>query len=91
MGQKLKTEYYVRDMNVLRLSKTLTRTYCGNYIYEDGNLSQVLFDGGYITFNGSDAEHHYYIQDHLGRSTSRKGGAFIAKRRKNIRSVVKAK
>lgn len=68
MGQKQKTEYYVRTMNGLRLNKTLTRTYCGNYIYENNDFVQVLFDGGYITFNGSDAEYHYYIQDHLGNN-----------------------
>ena len=52
--------------------------------------------------NATRPDFYYYTKDHQGRSTSRKGGAFlllcitqaalrfdyIAKRRKNVRSVV---
>jgi len=39
-----------------------------NYIYQDGTLSQILFDGGYITIGDSIAEYHYYVTDHLGNN-----------------------
>ena len=51
--------------------------YCGNYVYENGKLSRILFDGGYITFpdttvnevtiaNINKPQYHYYFTDHLG-------------------------
>ena len=51
--------------------------YCGNFIYENGKLSRILFDGGYITFpdttvnevtiaNINKPQYHYYFTDHLG-------------------------
>ena len=40
--------------------------YCGNCIYEDGTLSRILIDGGYITFESNIPKYHFYIQDHLG-------------------------
>ena len=44
----------------------VTIDYCGNYIYEDGTLSRILIDGGYITFESNIPKYHFYIQDHLG-------------------------
>ena len=47
----------------------LTIDYCGPFIYEDGQLKRVLFDGGYITFdaNSNNApEYHFHVTDHLG-------------------------
>lgn len=48
-------------------SDTLTVDYCGNYIYENGVLRQLLVDGGYITL-GQDTmpSYHFYLKDHLG-------------------------
>ena len=49
------------------LKKTCT-DYCGNVIYENGALSRILVDGGYITMNGTTPTYHYYIQDHQGNN-----------------------
>lgn len=35
-------------------------------VYENNVLKQVLFDGGYITFNGATPLYHFYLKDHLG-------------------------
>ena len=62
-GNKLKTTY--------RTSGSTTETstdYCGNMIYENNVLKQILIDGGYITFNGSTPQYHYYLKDHLGNN-----------------------
>jgi RHS repeat-associated protein len=62
-GNKLKTTY--------RTSGSTTETstdYCGNMIYENNVLKQILVDGGYITFSGSTPQYHYYLKDHLGNN-----------------------
>nr|WP_320036967.1 RHS repeat-associated core domain-containing protein [uncultured Bacteroides sp.] len=49
--------------------KEITQTdYCGKVIYENGTLSRILVDGGYITMSGTIPTYHYYIQDHLGNN-----------------------
>ena len=49
--------------------KEITQTdYCGNVIYENGTLSRILVDGGYITMSSTIPTYHYYIQDHLGNN-----------------------
>ena len=47
-----------------------TLTYCGNFIYRNGTLKRVLFDGGYVTPGtaGSAPEYHFFIRDHLGNN-----------------------
>ena len=42
--------------------------YCGNMIYENNVLKQILIDGGYITFSGTAPYYHYYLKDHLGNN-----------------------
>lgn len=42
--------------------------YCGNMLYENGTLKQILIDGGYITFSGTTPQYHFYLQDHLGNN-----------------------
>lgn len=42
--------------------------YCGNLIYENNILKQILIDGSYITFNGSTPQYHFYLKDHLGNN-----------------------
>ena len=62
-GKKLQTSY--------KLSASATpipTDYCSNIIYENNVLKQILVDGGYITFNGSTPQYHYYLQDHLGNN-----------------------
>ena len=45
---------------------TLKTDYCGNMIYENGQLSKILTDVGYITLANSTPTYHYYLQNHLG-------------------------
>ena len=40
----------------------------GNRVYEDGVLSRLLFDGGYVSFRDSVPTCHYYIRDYLGNN-----------------------
>ena len=42
--------------------------YCGNIIYENASIKQIMFDGGYITLSGTTPIYHYYLQDHLGNN-----------------------
>ena len=44
------------------------KDYCGNIIYENSSVKQILFDGGYITFSSGAPVYHYYLQDHLGNN-----------------------
>ena len=37
-------------------------------IYENGQLSKILTDVGYITLSNSTPTYHYYLQDHLGNN-----------------------
>ncbi|MBR6604776.1 MAG: RHS repeat-associated core domain-containing protein, partial [Prevotella sp.] len=39
-----------------------------NMIYENNVLKKILIDGGYITFNDTIPEYHYYLKDHLGNN-----------------------
>ena len=43
------------------------REYAGNRVYEDGVLSRLLFDGGYVSFRDSVPTCHYYIRDYLDK------------------------
>ena len=47
---------------------TLKTDYCGNMIYENGQLSKILTDVGYITLVNSTPTYHYYLKDHLGNN-----------------------
>ena len=47
---------------------TLKTDYCANMIYENGQLSKILTDVGYITLANSTPTYHYYLQDHLGNN-----------------------
>ena len=80
-GNKLSADYNLSLMNVVKgttsnnaqsaNSVTSHRDYCGNFIYEDGALKMMLFDGGYVTFNGTDyntPQYHFYLKDHLGNN-----------------------
>lgn len=60
-GNKLKAIYRTAVP-----STELTLDYCDNMIYENGELKQVLVDGGYISFANGKAVYHYYLKDHLG-------------------------
>ena len=62
-GTKLQTVH-----KTLQPQTSATTTYCGNMIYENGVLKQMLIDGGYVTFSGATPVYHFYIQDHLGNN-----------------------
>ena len=62
-GTKLQTVH-----KTLQPQTSTTTTYCGNIIYENGALKQMLVDGGYVTFSGATPVYHFYIQDHLGNN-----------------------
>ena len=62
-GTKLQTVH-----KTLQPQTSATTTYCGNMIYENGALKQMLIDGGYVTFSGATPVYHFYIQDHLGNN-----------------------
>ena len=77
-GNKLRADYNLSLMNVINGTSsnaqagngvTTHRDYCGNFIYEDGALKMLLFDGGYVTFNSSNSpKYHFYLKDHLGNN-----------------------
>ena len=43
------------------------REYAGNRVSEDGVLSRLLFDGGYVSFRDSVPTYHYYIRGYLDK------------------------
>ena len=80
-GEKLRTDYYINPLpNAVpqvnggtggtgNANLQHTRVdYSGNLVYENDTLKQVLIDGGYVTFNGSSPQYHFYVQDHLGNN-----------------------
>lgn len=77
-GVKLSADYNLSLMNVVNGTQnsvkssngvTFHRDYCNNFIYEEGALKILLFDGGYVTFlDGGTPEYHFYIKDHLGNN-----------------------
>ena len=77
-GNKLSANYNLSLMNVVKGTSNNTqggngvsthRDYCGNFIYEDGALKMMLFDGGYVTFdNDNTPQYHFYPKDHLGNN-----------------------
>ena len=80
-GHKLRTDYYINPLpnmvpqvnggTGMNRNANLQHTrvdYCGNLVYENDTLKQVLFEGGYVTFNGTTPQYHFYIQDHQGNN-----------------------
>ena len=51
-----------------QISATHTVDYCGNVIYEGGNLNRILTEEGYITLSGGTPTYHYYLKDHQGNN-----------------------
>ena len=62
-GRKLRTSYKTSPV-----STPVPTDYCGSMIYENNVLTQVLVDGGYITFSGTTPQYHFYLKDHLGNN-----------------------
>lgn len=57
-----------KKLHVAYGSPNSTTDYCGNMIYENGTLTKILVDGGYITFSGTAPVYHYYLKDHQGNN-----------------------
>ena len=47
-------------------SVTVRRDYVGDFIYENGLLKRILFDGGYVHVNGNSRSYMFFLKDHLG-------------------------
>jgi len=47
---------------------TTSTDYCGNVIYENGALSRILTEEGYITLLGATPTYHYFLKDHQGNN-----------------------
>jgi len=62
-GKKLRVSYKTSPV-----STPVPTDYCGSMIYENNVLTQVLVDGGYITFSGTTPQYHFYLKDHLGNN-----------------------
>lgn len=58
----------IRPLSSDEVSTTHTVDYCGNVIYEGGNLSKILTEVGYITLSGTSPTYHYYLKDHQGNN-----------------------
>ena len=56
-GTKLRTVHYINGV-------ARTTDYCGNAIYENGELKMLLNEVGYYSFQ--DKKYHYYLKDHQG-------------------------
>nr|WP_321521006.1 RHS repeat-associated core domain-containing protein [uncultured Macellibacteroides sp.] len=53
---------------VNQIASTMQTDYCGNLIYENGVLSKILTEEGYITLNGTTPVYHYYLKDYQGNN-----------------------
>lgn len=62
-GHKLRAVY-----TTVTPATTKQIDYCGNLIFENGQLQQINVDGGYATYIGSSWAYHYYVKDHLGNN-----------------------
>ena len=56
-GTKLQTVHKIDGV-------TTTRDYCGNAVYENGELKMLLNEYGYVSF--PDRKFHFYLKDHQG-------------------------
>ena len=74
-GSKLRADYtvvpysvYMPNYEVAPNTDTIrvSRTYCGNHVYDGDSLTMVLVDGGYVTLRNNAPKYHFYIKDHLG-------------------------
>jgi len=58
-----------------------TRDYVGNLIYENGSLTKILVDGGYVQKEGNEYVYYFYLNDHLGNNNvvARQDGMAVQK------------
>lgn len=55
-------------LTTAQISTTFKTDYCGNVIYENGAVSKILTEEGYITLAGTTPTYHYYLKDHQGNN-----------------------
>ena len=58
----------IKELAANQVSQTHTVDYCGNVIYENGSLSKVLTEEGYVTLSGTTPTFYYYLKDHQGNN-----------------------
>ena len=44
----------------------VVRDYAGEFIFENGELKKILFDGGYVDFSSGSPVYMFFLKDHLG-------------------------
>ena len=55
-------------LTTAQISQTFKTDYCSNVVYENGAVSRILTEEGYITFSGTAPVYHYYLKDHQGNN-----------------------
>ena len=58
----------IKELAANQVSQTHTVDYCGNVIYENGSLSKVLTEEGYVTLSGTTPTFYYHLKDHQGNN-----------------------
>ena len=58
----------IKELTSSQVSQTYTTDYCGNVIYENGNLSKILTEEDFVTVSGTTPTYHYYLKDHQGNN-----------------------
>lgn len=58
----------IKELVSSQISQTNTTDYCNNVIYENGVLSMILTEEGYVTLSGDAPIYHYYLKDHQGNN-----------------------
>ena len=61
------------NIGTVGMAKTITKRlktkyyYCSNLVYDNDNISAILFDGGYASVDDDNGiVMHFYVKDHLG-------------------------
>jgi RHS repeat-associated protein len=57
-----------RELKNDEIQHRTTTDYCGNIIYEDGNLKMILTEEGFITMENGAPLYHYYVKDYQGNN-----------------------
>ncbi|MBR2608676.1 MAG: RHS repeat protein, partial [Bacteroidales bacterium] len=66
IGYKYSADGRKLQEKVTQGSSQTSRDYIGEFIYENGTLKKILFDGGYVDMIGDSPVYMFFIKDHLG-------------------------
>ena len=58
----------IKELANSQISQINTTDYYSNVIYENGVLSMILTEEGYVTLSGDAPIYHYYLKDHQGNN-----------------------